>query len=366
MKSKIILLLSALLFASPVLAQEYSADLALESGSIRTPGYIIAGKTVTLYATVLNNSDKDLFGAVKFYDENRQQFIGADQTVSIVAGGTDDVFVDWQAGEVGDSPISVRVIPWEEAGDNPDNNKITTSIYVDLDSDGDGIPDRLDPDDDNDGVEDARDAFPYDPLESVDTDGDGVGNNQDTDDDGDGVSDIEDRFPTDGSETIDTDGDGVGDNSDAFPFDEKESKDSDHDGLGDNDDPNDENVGPVASIETESRLVSTGETVTFNALKSHDLDGDIVAYEWDFGEGVESTSVVVDHIFKKTGDHTVTLKVFDDDGEYRMTQLEVSVIYRWQTLILILLLVLLLVLFIYNLKNTKKALQKPKKKRKIS
>ena len=38
---------------------------------------------------------------------------------------------------------------------------------------------------DGDGVDDAVDAFPNDPAESVDTDDDGIGNNADTDDDGD-------------------------------------------------------------------------------------------------------------------------------------------------------------------------------------
>ncbi|MCH1602720.1 MAG: hypothetical protein L7S57_07730, partial [Luminiphilus sp.] len=69
-------------------------------------------------------------------------------------------------------------------------------------------------DSDGDGVDDANDAFPNDPNESVDTDGDGVGNNADTDDDGDGVADADDAFPLDSSETADTDGDGVGNNSD--------------------------------------------------------------------------------------------------------------------------------------------------------
>jgi len=116
-----------------------------------------------------------------------------------------------------------------------------------LDSDGDGIPNNIDPDDDNDGVLDVNDDLPNDPNESVDTDGDGIGNNADTDDDGDGVADTFDDFPLDGSETVDTDGDGIGnnadpdddgdgsnDNVDAFPLDASETADSDSDGVGDN------------------------------------------------------------------------------------------------------------------------------------
>ena len=78
-----------------------------------------------------------------------------------------------------------------------------------LDSDGDGINDSIDPDDDNDGVLDVDDDFPLDPNESKDSDGDGVGDNADA-------------FPNDPNETKDSDGDGVGDNSDI---------DKDNDGM---------------------------------------------------------------------------------------------------------------------------------------
>jgi hypothetical protein len=344
------------------LAQDYNADLSLEQGSIRTEKNITVGKTVRIYATVKNNSGQDLFGTVKFYDEKRGEFIGEDQPVSVIASSTDDVFVDWDAKAVGEYPISVRVIPWETAGDNPDNNKATTSIYVDIDSDGDGISNREDPDDDNDGVLDGKDAFPQNPAESLDTDGDGIGNNADTDDDGDGVVDTQDLFPGNAKESIDSDGDGVGDNSDPFRNDPKEWKDSDQDGLGDNADPNSSNKGPVISIETENNVVPAGTPVTFNALKAYDPDGEIVTYEWDFGKGVESTSVIVDKVFEKPGTYDVTLKVTDDKGEFRTAKLTITVINRWQTYVLIGLGLLLFLLLIYHLANSKKVLDKKKKK----
>jgi hypothetical protein len=356
-------LLLAIIWAVPAFAQDFSRDLALEEDGLRTENSVIVGRTVKIYAKVQNNSERDLFGVVKFYDEIRQEFIGEDQPVSVIAGSTDDVFVDWEAGSVGNFPISARVIPWQEEGDNPDNNKTTTSIYVDVDSDGDGIPNRQDPDDDNDGIPDSEDAFPLDPSESADTDGDGTGNNADEDDDGDGVQDIQDSFPTDASETVDTDNDGTGDNADVFPTDPSESADSDQDGLGDNADPDSANKGPIPFIDTENSVVSSGSTVTFNALKSNDPDGEIVSYEWDFGEGVASTSVIVDHIFEKPGRYEVKLKVIDDKGEYRTGIMAINVIYRWQTVALILITLFLFLLLIYNIKNTKKALAKKKKKK---
>ena len=50
-----------------------------------------------------------------------------------------------------------------------------------VDSDGDGIGDKADPDDDNDDAPDINDRWPYDPLEWEDIDGDGVGDNADDD-----------------------------------------------------------------------------------------------------------------------------------------------------------------------------------------
>jgi hypothetical protein len=71
----------------------------------------------------------------------------------------------------------------------------------DGDSDGDGIPDYLDPDDDNDGVPTLDERT--DDGQDQDTDGDGIPDHLDPDDDGDGI-------PTD-RELEDDDGDGVPD-----------------------------------------------------------------------------------------------------------------------------------------------------------
>jgi beta-glucanase (GH16 family) len=96
-----------------------------------------------------------------------------------------------------------------------------------VDSDADGIGNNADTDDDNDGVADSTDIFPLDANESMDTDADGIGNNADTDDDGDGVADATDAFPLDASEIVDTDGDGIGNNADT---------DDDGDGIVDTED----------------------------------------------------------------------------------------------------------------------------------
>ena len=347
MKKILPLILASFTFLITQLAfADYSADLSIDPSGVKVPTDIIEGKTIRIYTTVKNNSDKDLVGTVKFYNERLGVFIGTDQPISIVANGTDDVFIDWKATDIGNHSMAIRVMPWEEDGDNPENNKVTKTVYVDRDSDGDGIGDQNDPDDDNDGVNDNIDAFPNDPNESADTDGDGIGDNEDEDDDNDGISDVEDVFPLDANEISDTDGDGVGDNTDKFPNDPNESVDTDEDGLGDNADPDSQNHGPIPYIEVEKKKTSVGEMIAFNAIKSRDPDGEVVSYEWKLGDDTEKTGVVIDHSYKKRGEYKVILKVTDEKGEHRQQELTMVVGHKWQTIALfITTLLLLLILF---------------------
>jgi len=333
---------------------DFSSDLSIDPSGVKAPTNIVNGKTIRIYATVKNNSDKDLVGTVKFYNERLDSFIGTDQPISVVANATDDVFIDWKATDIGNHSIAIRVMPWEEDGDNPENNKVTKTIYVDLDSDGDGIGDQNDPDDDNDGVNDNEDVFPNNPNESYDTDGDGIGDNEDEDDDNDGVADIEDVFPLDANEIKDTDGDGVGDNTDKFPNDSNESVDTDEDGLGDNEDPDSQNHGPIPYIEVENRKTSVGKMVAFNAIKSRDPDGEIVSYEWKLGDKTEKTGVVIDYSYKKRGEYKVVLKVTDEKGEYREQELTMIVGHKWQTIALFITTLLLLLILFGHIVFTKK------------
>jgi hypothetical protein len=344
----IFLALGIQFFSSPVFAAEFNKDLSVGNDDFKIPSDVLKGESVRLYATIHNNSNNDLSGVVKFYDEFTKSYIGTDQPISIVTKKTDDVFVDFNSDSVGAHQISVRLVPWDASGDDPNNNKITKTIYVDIDTDHDGIPDRLDSDIDGDGVPNAQDAFPLDSKEWKDTDHDGIGDNADPDDDNDGHPDVSDAFPTNPKEWKDSDGDGVGDNSDAFPFDPKETKDSDHDGIGDNSDPYPNNHGPIPLITVSDSKKIAGEPITFSAINSSDPDGSVVKFEWDFGDGSKDTGVIVDHIFRKSGDYFVTLKVTDNTGESRDIQLSVK-ISSGKLFIALLITTLLLILMLLGL-----------------
>ena len=74
------------------------------------------------------------------------------------------------------------------------------------------------------------------------------------------------------------------------------------------------NRPPVASFTESAETIYTDEVVTFNATSSHDPDGVINSYLWDFGDGTNATGVTVDHTYADDGAYTVTLTVTDDDG----------------------------------------------------
>lgn len=52
----------------------------------------------------------------------------------------------------------------------------------------------------------------------------------------------------------------------------------------------------------------------FDASDSHDPDGAITTYQWDFGDGNSTTGVEVTHDYAKPGIYHVTLTVLDNEG----------------------------------------------------
>lgn len=168
---------------------------------------------VARIAIVINASSRlNLVGGMGIGEGTQSFVVGGSpfpSSFSLLAGNLQGGTLDFQLGSL---------VPPSDTGTIND----TTN-----DRDGDGVNDAADafPDDpsesvdtDGDGVGDNADAFPTDPTETLDTDGDGVGNVRDVDDDGDGVIDDRDAFPLDPTESQDSDGDGMGDNADLTPL----------------------------------------------------------------------------------------------------------------------------------------------------
>ncbi len=219
-KSSLLLASALALLAIPSLTQAQSQDCIL---SIRTqdvsvtPGAPFLNQSARVYATVQPLCRRDTEGNVLFYANDK--LIGTKPISYKKSGLAEEVWTNWIASEYGDNHI--RVDTKGESGEVGDSATIT--VFIDRDTDGDGIGNREDPDDDNDGVPDTKDQFPLDPAKTRDTDGDGIDDSIDSDDDNDGIYDFDEVTNGTNALMYDTDKDGVGDKQDAFPLDPKRS-----------------------------------------------------------------------------------------------------------------------------------------------
>jgi len=82
---------------------------------------------------------------------------------------------------------------------------------------------------------------------------------------------------------------------------------------------------PVAVIQNEPKQGYAPLTVSFDGSQSKSPHGDIVSYEWGFGDGSTSTRIKTSHIFTSPGEYTVTLTVTDELGLKGESQTRITV-----------------------------------------
>nr|NIP34549.1 PKD domain-containing protein [Thermoplasmata archaeon]NIS11694.1 PKD domain-containing protein [Thermoplasmata archaeon]NIS19592.1 PKD domain-containing protein [Thermoplasmata archaeon]NIT76751.1 PKD domain-containing protein [Thermoplasmata archaeon]NIU48705.1 PKD domain-containing protein [Thermoplasmata archaeon] len=89
-----------------------------------------------------------------------------------------------------------------------------------------------------------------------------------------------------------------------------------------------DNVQPVARITGSDRVLS-GELVELDATSSYDLDGNIVEFRWDMGDGSpQKAGPIVEHSYSVVDVYTVTLTVEDDGGLTSTYQMDMHVLNR--------------------------------------
>jgi PKD repeat protein len=86
------------------------------------------------------------------------------------------------------------------------------------------------------------------------------------------------------------------------------------------------NAAPVAVASVNNENPLPGIVVIFNASASHDAQGGIVSYEWDFGDGNTGFGVIIEHTYKLGGYYVATLTVTDADGATGKTHIGINVL----------------------------------------
>jgi hypothetical protein len=85
------------------------------------------------------------------------------------------------------------------------------------------------------------------------------------------------------------------------------------------------NTLPVAAFSASPSPAYPGQASRFDAGASYDPDGQIVSYEWSFGDGATSSGPVVWHQYDAQGTYDVILTTRDNDGGERTATAELII-----------------------------------------
>ncbi len=82
---------------------------------------------------------------------------------------------------------------------------------------------------------------------------------------------------------------------------------------------------PIAQASVNNNAPLPGVAVIFSATGSYDLLGEIVSYDWEFGDGQTGTGETVEHAYNQGDYYVVTLTVTDEAGLTGQAHLEMNV-----------------------------------------
>ncbi len=98
------------------------------------------------------------------------------------------------------------------------------------------------------------------------------------------------------------------------------------------------NESPVAEFNFSPQTGIFPLKITFDASSSHDPDGQIVQYSWDFGDNATALGKIATHTYESWGAFTITLSIEDNrgDGDTKTDTIEVLRLFqplniRWET-----------------------------------
>ncbi|MDA8597105.1 hypothetical protein N9L26_02070 [Candidatus Pacebacteria bacterium] len=168
--TRAICLVALCILATPVLASEYNAGIV--RGLWFADESVMADQTTRIYIAIRNNTGADLTGTVHFYvgDTRIKR-----ASVAALDGRIIESWADWTP-PYGEHEISAALsqVTLHEIGGTTrsvDVPSATTkeTIFVDYDTDGDGVGNEIDTDDDGDGFSDTKEVSDgTDPLDPDD------------------------------------------------------------------------------------------------------------------------------------------------------------------------------------------------------
>jgi PKD repeat protein len=271
---------------------------------------------INITATVHNAGDVPAWGAeVRFYEGNiaPANLIGVNYTGTIPVGGQDDVGMLWHP-ESNSPDVNVKVSsrgPLElelsnnEVSLQPDINMIPISSISISQQEVSTLEDIHIMGDSSSDADGSIDAYWYDMGDGNTTGWDG-----------------EDQFyynyTNDGNYTIQM---RVRDNEGAVSLWKSVNVTV-------------TNRGPTAviALEFQGPGVKTFESFNVSGTDSIDLDGDIMFYEWDLGDGNTSFEPSFTYHYEDAGEYTIVLKVTDDDGASNTTETYIGISNQFPTI----------------------------------
>ena len=91
------------------------------------------------------------------------------------------------------------------------------------------------------------------------------------------------------------------------------------------------NVKPVAAFKLEVATIEVGQSVYFTDL-SFDEDGEVVKWQWDFGNGTSSEDKEPSTVYNEAGEFLVVLTVWDNNGVQNANVFDKKIVVKEKSL----------------------------------
>lgn len=150
-------MIALLIFACPLSVWSAELNAGFVQGLWYNDETVIVGKPTRIYVAFRNTTNEELTGSVRFEDNG--ELIGI-TSVSALTGRVVEAWMDWTPAHATHTivakleNIQVNAVGGESREATISNAVVEDTLFVDYDTDADGIPNQTDTDDDNDAISD--------------------------------------------------------------------------------------------------------------------------------------------------------------------------------------------------------------------